>query len=429
MLPRKTPTDLRTFAPTHNINNKRPRVEVAAAELPTLTLRLRRAGSFGLAEVACTALAPRTGPLRLVIAIDKSGSMELGARRANALSGLHALLTLLQQQKEEESVVTILGFDDDATVVFGPGTPAEALDGWSRFIEPGLCSGGGTNIADALDTALAACEADAATAVLLLTDGEDVDLRRSFRHADCPLRLRLGRLPSGVGLHMVGICQDADCILLDDIAKAAHNGTFTSIGDADIGGLMGSLLGLLLEQVPQTCRIGGRTIVVRVGTPTLVPLVLTDIFGVEQGFSLRVFRLGGDDVQMKLDACFEVSKEDDDDIIIILAHAREWHGRAKDIVARALARGELEVAKTALASVRDRLLPAWLAASPSLRELAGEIAREQEELDASDADLRGLAARAASEAATVRNGGVSIGGGASESMGQRAMRSMSLVYS
>ena len=39
-----------------------------------------------------------------------------------------------------------------------------------------------------------------------------------------------------------------------------------------------------------------------------------------------------------------------------------------------------------------------------------------------------ISARAASEASTARNSGVSIGGGSRESAGQRSMRSLSMAY-
>lgn len=99
--------------------------------------------------------------------------------------------------------------------------------------------------------------------VLLLTDGDDTSFRQvlvDYRQqcasttevsSSCREHSVLSQLGthSGLSLHFVGICSDADTLLLDGLAELAH-GTFVSLRDGtDMRGLMGSLLGLAMDQM------------------------------------------------------------------------------------------------------------------------------------------------------------------------------------
>ena len=386
------------------------------AGAPQLQLRTRSVGALGLAEVSLVGALPHASK-RLVLVLDKSGSME-GQRQANALAGLRALLQLSVATATVQTVV-VMAFDDHATTAFGPGTPAEALAAWSTHIVPALGACGGTDIADALESALEA--ADGPATILLLTDGEDSLLARSWESSAVVRRLRA--LPSGVALHLVGICAEADAVLLGKLAAAA-NGTFVCIRDADIQGLMGSLLGLVMEQLPWACRLDGKAVVVRAGTPTLVPFSSTNI-------ELCAYAPGLTPGQDAPTLTFAVSGEagvSDEDVV--MAHVRAWRGTAASAIAEHLQRGRTASARAALRAVADRLQP--LAADyAGVRQVLVELAEEEltaEAAEENDVLMRELSARAASEASTARNSGVSIGGGSEESAGQRSMRSLSMAY-
>ena len=395
---------------------KRPRT---TPDLPDVRLHVRTHQQLALAELTLASpLPPRHN--KLILAIDRSGSMRMGTRHANALAGLRALLQLADATGAVESVV-VLTFNGAPHVAFGPGTPQQALAAWGTHIEPAAKASGGTDIAAALDAALDAAQGDAT--VLLLTDGEDDVLTCSLDGS--ALAHRLSSLPAGVSLHLVGICIEADSVLLNRLATLAH-GTYACIRDADIQGLMGSLLGLILEQLAWACRLNGQAVRVRAGTPTLVPLAAAP------AYELRLYAPGVVPVLEAEAHTVTAAPEDraEDYERIVLAHARAWRGAAADAVASHLAHSEPERARAALLSVADRLAE-YAPLYASVQALVDEVRAEEKDVAESmddDARLRELSARAASDASTARNSGVSIGGGDMESEGQRSMRTLSMAY-
>ena len=282
----------------------------------------RAHGALALAEVAVPELPRPTAPF-LVLMLDRSGSMA-GTRTSNMLRGVRALLKLLAAHVPDARVA-LVGFHAAARVVFGAGSPADALGAWAE-IELALYPAGGTDLAAALREGLRVAlgsEGRAAT-LLLLTDGQDPSLGaallsspRGEEELDFEPALRV----SGIALHLVGICSDADAAVLETLG-ARTGGTFTCIDDTDIQGLMGSLLGLVLDQLPQAARLtitaasgasgasGGaaekeivvllpeRAVILRSGATVRVPFELIGAFGVEGAdvvtidMRLRLVRVG-----------------------------------------------------------------------------------------------------------------------------------------
>ena len=107
---------------------------------------------LGVAEIAPeyldATLHHPVSPHYILIA-DRSTSMQVGQRAPNLLRGVRALVGLAPRT----SPVTLIGFDDEAKVLFGPrGTTADAEARWSELAE-GLTPCGGTNIRRALEMA------------------------------------------------------------------------------------------------------------------------------------------------------------------------------------------------------------------------------------------------------------------------------------
>jgi Mg-chelatase subunit ChlD len=426
-----------------------------------------------------------------VIVLDRSGSMQ-GARRANLLAGLRALLQLLPATTTTTTDVTLVAFNERASVVYGPGTAEGAMAEWERIADA-LQAGGGTSLEAALTVALEVAEGKLQrgrpVVMLLLTDGEDPDFAQNMRRfraagvvpsspkSEAVLR-QLGQR-SGLATHFVGICGDADAGLLDGLAQQS-NGTFVSIADDNIKGLMGSLLGLVAEKVSHgvlvsvvhaasdTVVMAPRAIHLRRGTPTRVPLELPLHLLVAADHHQKLLRLRLEVVRIgaRLDAppanaieCtvdveeeeggggggVAVKEKEEEDWGVALEHARAWRGRACATMAGALTRrtryedttNEALETNTALLA---RLQPLLLLAAATevageeaqaLRALVAEVEVHGAELDAARSDhhrLRELSCRAASDASTARNGGISIGDARTESVAQASMRSMSLLY-
>jgi hypothetical protein len=425
--------------PNASLPTKRARTGVRLADFP-FELRVRpveRSTGLGLLEIShAEGATPPTVPMRFVFALDVSGSMH-GPRIANLKAGLRAMLQLLRVHVPDAEVA-ILAFNDEVHPVFGPAASLGDEDEWAR-IEAHLQAGGFTDIERALNAALdLEAPAGTATTLLLLTDGEDHVLARGLqRNPDHALAKRLAGLASGVSLHMVGICAEADAVLLNTLAEYGR-GTFVCIRDADIKGLMGSLLGLVLEQLPHTARIFigerlVRSVFLRVGVPTRVPFALDDDNAAAQlCVRMDLLALGEDRVEHAVR--LETQPEDGTDWEVRLAHAREWTGETAAAVARALANDALDVASAALDAVLERvrrlLLPDASPPSAAFVELVASLEAERAELAAAAHDraqLRELSARSASHASTVRNSGRSLGADG-ESATQASMRTQSMAY-
>jgi hypothetical protein len=410
---------------------KRARTGSRLADFPfQLSVRPVELG-LGLLEISHAegATAP-TVPMRFVFALDVSGSMH-GPRIANLRAGMRAMLQLLRAHVPDAEVA-ILTFNDEVHEVFGPG-PVDDDGVWAQ-IEGHLKAGGCTDMARALNAALDwEAPAGAATTLLLLTDGEDHTLARGLQYqARHPLAERLAKA-SGVSMHMVGICAEADAVLLNSLAELGR-GTFVCIRDADIQGLMGSLLGLVLEQLPHTARVFVgerlvRSVFLRVGAPTRVPFTLAPDETAQLAVRMELMALGEPRVEhtVRLEAPCLVAL----DWEVRLAHAREWIGEASAVVARALATDDLDEASAAIDAVLERVRRLRQEDAPAaFNDLIASLETQRADITAAandHAQMRELSARSASHASTVRNSGRSLGVDG-ESATQASMRSQSMAY-
>ena len=420
----------------------------------------RAHGALALAEVAVPELPRPTAPF-LVLMLDRSGSMA-GTRTSNMLRGVRALLKLLAAHVPDARVA-LVGFHAAARVVFGAGSPADALGAWAE-IELALYPAGGTDLAAALREGLRVAlgsEGRAAT-LLLLTDGQDPSLGaallsspRGEEELDFEPALRV----SGIALHLVGICSDADAAVLETLG-ARTGGTFTCIDDTDIQGLMGSLLGLVLDQLPQAARLtitasgasGGaaekeivvllpeRAVILRSGATVRVPF---ELIGAEGAFDdviridmrLRLVRVGTVD---ETERTFETrvalaASAAAGGGAVVAAHAQAWYAAAARAVAGLLIAGEFGAARDEVRQVQARLGAIAIAEGEGLDGIRAELEALAERItEAAARDehtlVRELSARVASRASTVRNGGVSLGGGVDESPSQSEMRALSLAF-
>ena len=441
----------------------------AALKAPAMTARAH--GALALAEVAVPELPRPTAPF-LVLMLDRSGSMA-GTRTSNMLRGVRALLKLLAAHVPDARVA-LVGFHAAARVVFGAGSPADALGAWAE-IELALYPAGGTDLAAALREGLRVAlgsEGRAAT-LLLLTDGQDPSLGaallsspRGEEELDFEPALRV----SGIALHLVGICSDADAAVLETLG-ARTGGTFTCIDDTDIQGLMGSLLGLVLDQLPQAARLtitaasgasgasGGaaekeivvllpeRAVILRSGATVRVPFELIGAFGVEGAdvvtidMRLRLVRVGTvDETERTFEtrvalAASAAAGGGAGGGAVVAAHAQAWYAAAARAVAGLLIAGEFGAARDEVRQVQARLgaIAIAIAEGEGLDGIRAELEALAERItEAAARDehtlVRELSARVASRASTVRNGGVSLGGGVDESPSQSEMRALSLAF-
>ena len=384
---------------------------------------------LGVAEIAPeyldATLHHPVSPHYILIA-DRSTSMQVGQRAPNLLRGVRALVGLAPRT----SPVTLIGFDDEAKVLFGPrGTTADAEARWSELAE-GLAPCGGTNIRRALemarDVADASLDNGEPVVMLLLTDGEDP----AFTEADW-----LGKR-SGADFHAVGICPEADYTLLNRLAVGAH-GTVVAIDDRDISGLMGSLVGLTLEKFSHAATLcietasktvyGPERLHLRAGATTRVPFRFP--VGTTDGLrlSLELKRVGADDRLRALTALVEPSL----DWSVATDHIRVWRAAIDTTVGEQNLEAAPRAARSAILLVECLLavMPPDADRAPIQAQLDG-LRQLATDLDAARHDherMRELAARAVSDASTARNG-FSIGDARAESRAQSAMRSMSQAF-
>ena len=467
-----------------------------------------------------------------VLLLDKSGSMR-GQREANLVAGVNALVHLLLKAAEgdnNEERLTLIAFDTDAAVIVPPSSAQATLD-QMPLIRTQLHASGGTSIARALELAMEVADAKLGrgrpVVVLLLTDGDDPSLasalaefqRRSEdeRRAllvpggdrdtfyDQALLARLGRR-SGLQMHFVGICADADAQLLGGLSELAF-GTYVCIRDDDIKvlllllwalllayddvptssdahtqGLMGSLIGLVMDKFShaailsvdhQQASAGGapssfaypallapRLVHIRAGLPTVVPFVLPRAAApLELRLRLVLLPIGATIDLLSVGGAGAFLREIVADVAlprattpeafalarghaewsIVTQHALAWYGEASEAIARALALGQ--DARRAVAVLQPFIarVQALVALAPEahqqevagLRTLLDEAIAERGRLEDAAHDFvaaREASARSASHASTVRNGGISIGDMRIESERQASMRTASLSF-
>ena len=199
----------------------------------------------GFAQVALSHDVEKK-PMTWVLVLDHSGSMGSGRRMTNVVNGLKALHSILDEEHDE---MVVIPFNHEVKVEVGPTKLPMDL---TELCEKHLVAWGGTNIELALEKALGhaerCLEAERPVTVILMTDGEDPPLMRKLR--DGCLSERMQRGTSGLGVYIVGICVDADAMLLGRLAEAM-NGTYTIVPHNDIAGLLGSNVGAVMEYVEE----------------------------------------------------------------------------------------------------------------------------------------------------------------------------------
>jgi len=198
------------------------RTTTDAAGLTVLTHNGRDGERHALVIVSPPRTTPRVMPRDITLVLDVSGSMS-GSKLAQAVAAGHALLATLSAQDR----VRLIAFADDIdahTSTLVPVTPAtrRAAATWLD----GLTAGGGTNIGDAMRTALAPARSrETANArlplVLLLTDGQPTTGLRADAIVDSTPSWR-GR----ARLFTFGLGADVDASLVETLALegrgAAH---------------------------------------------------------------------------------------------------------------------------------------------------------------------------------------------------------------
>ncbi len=203
-------------------------------------LDLRTARGHGADDYFLLSLSPgwqllqsraRT-PQTAVFVLDTSGSME-GEKFAQAQAALSRFLDDLRASDR----FNLVAFASNVRS-FARGGPVAATSPTRRqareWVE-GLAAGGGTNIAEALETALTP-EWDASL-VLFLTDGKATE-----GETDPTVILRrAAHAPRGMRFYAFGVGYDVDAHLLDDLARRGHGSvTYVHPGE-DVGVAVGAL--------------------------------------------------------------------------------------------------------------------------------------------------------------------------------------------
>jgi hypothetical protein len=242
------------------MTDKRQRTMTEATfdvHIHTLVQQPPTVGCVRIASPDTAVPLPKDNMVSLVILADASGSMQTGGRIENLRSGIMRLGELSNQFASMQVELTIIQFNEVAGIVWGPA-PMPSMEKLRT-----LCSDikpkGGTNISHAIEVGLNITEQRAfvgkSVHMVLFTDGVDTSsLDTMLENGTLPYLDQL-KNQKRLTLHCVGICADADAMLLDRIVRAACRGTFQCIKDVDISRLIGSMWGLMMEMVDQNIRL------------------------------------------------------------------------------------------------------------------------------------------------------------------------------
>jgi hypothetical protein len=366
--------------------------------------------------------APQPPKMTYIVVLDKSSSMLEGQRHSNTVQGLRVLNALLTKDEE----IIVIPFNHHVGKTYGPHKaplPPAMLDAIIRDIEPM----GGTKIDKALEAAYAlAALAEGGVTILLLTDGCDSALKNAVR---LPL-FHTMETDERAFLCLVGICHDADAGLLGSLAVRGQ-GTYTVTADADIAGLIGSMVALVSERVHGRFSLSlpsdqkSKSIQLSRAKPTRVPFVAPT------GQLACVLR-NGDETWKASKVLTTVEEETAADLECItmafedlaathkeaLAGLAQWNTDVTDKALEDLAALKLEFASSMPLALADAM-------EAELRQTRTDI----ETAMRNAVVARELSHRVASNASTVRNSGMSIGAGSHETPTQTAMRSLSAAMS
>ena len=270
---------------------KRSRTMIDAAFDVHIHTLVQFSPTIGCIRITTPDMVPPTkdNTISLVVVADASGSMETDNRIDNLRSGIMRLGGLSNQFASMNVELTVIKFNDQAGVIFGPGPmpSEERLKELCMEIKPS----GGTNIGKAIDLALDIAEERSTIGksvhIVLFTDGVDTSCLKTRIDDKTAGFLHQIKSIKYLTVHCVGICSDADSALLDLIVRASRRGTFQCIKDNDITNLISCLWGLMMEMVDNNVRlvvesidadgvervIVSRDILLRVCSPP-VPLVV-----------------------------------------------------------------------------------------------------------------------------------------------------------
>jgi len=240
------------------------------AKLETMYPRYKEGGGERIGEGCCfvrVGLKDGAAPLTVskktyCVLADRSGSMTNGRRYKNLCDTLQAMFSSIRETGDEDNVdVVVIAFNGSAEVIHGPGKIPDASK--MAEIKRKLSPVGGTDIAMALEAFYGVsetCIREGRSVIgVLFTDGEDgafSQMVHTFKQVGGEDKL-LSKLTacSGVSVHYVAICRDADGQLLGDLAKLSKT-TFSTVEETEgIVGLIGSFLGLCNEKMPETVTV------------------------------------------------------------------------------------------------------------------------------------------------------------------------------
>jgi len=205
---------------------------------------------------------PPTSCKNFIYVIDTSASMCNGERLAKAKLGFQASCAML----DPCVTVTVIFFESHAQIIYSglnpfyaPSQDENNQKSVMQKLLDKMRTGGGTNIIAALELTAAQVKQHLGEniTVLLMTDGEDLEMSDVIvLDKDLAEEERSKWLDgvlknvSGVQVHIVGISHDAASGDLAYLSQLTH-GTFVCVKNNEIIDVMGTLLGLVEEKIPQ----------------------------------------------------------------------------------------------------------------------------------------------------------------------------------
>ena len=411
---------------------KRQRVMAEAVFDVRLHTMVKQPPTVGCVRITSPDTEPlvKDNTISLVVVADASGSMQTGSRMENLRDGIMRLGELSSRFASMQVELTVLQFNDTVSVVWGPAPmPSETkLKELCMDIKPQ----GGTNIGKAIERALEIAEERVLTGrsvhVVLFTDGVDTSSLQSRMQDRTAAFLDQLKTLKRVTVHCVGICADADAVLLDVISAASCRGTFQCIKDNDIVRLMSCMWGLMMEMVDDNVRLVvetenadgtvsaviSRDVILRVGMPLVVGFKVP-----QQTTDLRARMIIGE-------RCLETSIElprvgaPAFDTVCAQEAVNQLQGELSDKIVALLRAGnpadavlEVDITRQVVRALLDKV-----ETDEQRAEFSAIVDAALIELEAREADMlralddheesRDAELRAMSRSATVRNSGVSI---------------------
>ena len=163
----------------------------------------------------------------VALVLDRSGSMQDGGKIGSAKDGAAALIGMMS----DYDTLAVTTFSDAATIVLPPAPLSESRDAAERAVG-GMFAEGGTALYDAIAQAHRRVGEragdDTINAVVVLSDGEDRDSRKSLD--DLLAQIRSGGERETVRVFTIGYGGGAETAVLERIAEASDGKAYE--GDA-----------------------------------------------------------------------------------------------------------------------------------------------------------------------------------------------------